>query len=392
VSLLAPERFSATYRLRADRGDIQARAQALALEQSIEMPLEAVTQDFVRDRVAARVARVEPAQDGGAGGFDVTLSFATATTGLEAGQLMNVLFGNCSLQPDVQLIAFEPDAALLAALPGPRFGIDGWRRALGLRGAPARALTCTALKPVGLSPKQLAELAGTFAAAGIDVIKDDHGIADQDYARFEARVAVVQGAIERAAAARKPGEGRPLYAPTLSGGPQRLREQLRVVRDQGVGAVLVCPMLIGVPAMVELVREEAGVPILAHPALAGSLRIAPDLMLGRLFRLFGADATIFPNFGGRFSYDRATCRAIAQRAREPLGGALAILPVPAGGMGTERVDEMHHEFGTDAMLLIGGYLLAGATVAGDSVLSRATAFVERVRNAAARAPQPGPPR
>jgi len=371
-----PERFGATYRVRADGREIQARAQALALEQSIEMPLAAVTQDFVRDRVVARVASIEPA---GEGTFDVTLSFATRTTGLEAGQLLNMLFGNCSLQPDVELRAFEPDRELLQALPGPRFGLDGWRRALGLQGAAARPLTCTALKPQGQSPQQLAELAATFALAGIDVIKDDHGIADQEYARFAPRVAAIQKAIRGAAASGR----RALYAPTLSGGPRRLREQLRVARDEGVGAVLVCPMLCGVPTLVELVREEAGVPILAHPAFAGNVRIAPDLLLGRLFRLFGADATIFPNFAGRFSYDRATCLAIADRARENLGHVPPILPVPAGGMATERVDEMIRQFGNDVMLLIGGHLLAGAVTPGDSVLARAAAFVERVRQGGA---------
>jgi ribulose-bisphosphate carboxylase large chain len=368
------ERFRATYRVRADRRDVQARAQALALEQSVEMPLAAVTQHFVRDRIVARVATIEPV----GAAFDVTLSFATATTGLEAGQLLNMLFGNCSLQADVELRAFEPSRELLQALPGPRFGVAGWRRALGLDAAPPRPLTCTALKPQGQSPHELAELARTFALARIDVIKDDHGIADQDYAPFAARVAAVQKAVRQVAGTDGAGR-RALYAPTLSGGPRRLKEQLRIVRDEGVGAVLVCPMLCGVPTLVELIREEAGVPILAHPAFAGSTRIAPELLLGRLFRLFGADATIFPNFGGRFSYDRATCRAIAAQAREPLGEVPAILPVPAGGMGTDRVDEMIREFGNDVMLLIGGQLLAGATAPGDSVLARATAFVDRVR-------------
>jgi ribulose-bisphosphate carboxylase large chain len=384
----ASERFSATYRLRVPARDVQARAQALALEQSVEMPLDAVTQDFVRDRIVARVESIEAAVAAEASsGFDVKLALATPTTGLEAGQLLNMLFGNCSLQPDVELIDFEPGQDLLRAMPGPAYGSDGWRRALGLDRAIARPLTCTALKPQGLSPSDLADLAATFAQAGIDVIKDDHGIADQDYARFGPRVAAVQRAIERTGAER-PWPGRALYAPTLSGGPKRLREQLRIVRDEGVGAVLICPMLCGVPTLVELVREEAGVPILAHPAFAGNARIAPDLLLGRLFRMFGADATIFPNFGGRFYYDRGTCRAIARRAREPLGAVAPILPVPAGGMRTDRVDEMIDEFGTDVMLLIGGHLLAGATTPGDSVLARAAAFVERVHAAAAASSAP----
>jgi ribulose-bisphosphate carboxylase large chain len=391
MSSTVSERFSATYRVRAASRDVNARAQALALEQSVEMPLEAVTQPFVRDRIVARVESIVPVETPAAAGcFDVTLSLATRTTGFEAGQLLNMLFGNCSLQPDVELTDFEPTPDLLQAFPGPRFGLEGWRQALRLDRVPRRALTCTALKPQGLSPPQLSELARTFALAGIDVIKDDHGIADQEDARFGARVAAVQRAIERAAVERGTG-ARVLYAPTLSGGPRRLREQLRIVLEEGVGAVLICPMLCGVPTLVELVREEAAVPILAHPAFAGSTRIAPELLLGRLFRMFGADATIFPNFGGRFSYDRDTCRAIAQRARGALGSVRAILPVPAGGMRTERVDEMIEEFGTDVMLLIGGHLLAGATTLGDSVLARATAFVERVHAAApsVRASAPG---
>ncbi|HEY4039318.1 MAG TPA: hypothetical protein VGM15_10890, partial [Burkholderiaceae bacterium] len=105
------ERFHATYRLRANARDVQARAQALALEQSIEMPLEAVTHAAVRDRVVARVESIEPVDSpASADGFEVKLSLATRTTGLEAGQLLNMLFGNCSLQPDVELVEFEPSA------------------------------------------------------------------------------------------------------------------------------------------------------------------------------------------------------------------------------------------------------------------------------------------
>ena len=381
VSRGAQPRFYATYRLQAGARDIAARARALALEQSIEMPLDAVGDAFVREHIVARVESIDPSPVA-AGGFDVRLALALRTTGREAGQLLNMLFGNCSLQPDVELLDLEPSSELLESMPGPRFGIDGWRRALGLEeGAGARALTCTALKPQGLGPEALAGLAALFAGAGVDVIKDDHGIADQDYAPFARRVAAVQRAVERAAAQR-PVPGRVLYAPTLSGGPARLAEQLRVVRGEGVCAVLVCPMIMGVPTLVELVRAEAGVPIIAHPAFAGNGRIAPALLLGRLFRWFGADATIFPNFGGRFSYDVGICRAIARLAREPQAGIKAALPVPAGGMSVERVDEMLHEYGSDVMLLIGGNLLAGPSSTGESVQARAAAFVRRVHAAA----------
>jgi len=75
-------------------------------------------------------------------------------------------------------------------------------------------------------------------------------------------------------------------------------------------------------------------------------------------RLAGADATIFPNHGGRFSFDVEECQAIQEACVRPLGGAKACLPSPGGGMTLSRVGEMMGEFGEDVLLLIGGSVLA----------------------------------
>jgi ribulose-bisphosphate carboxylase large chain len=136
---------------------------------------------------------------------------------------------------------------------------------------------------------------------------------------------------------------------------------------------LIAPMLVGIPAFVEA-QVELDIPVIAHPAFAGGNRIAPPLLLGKLFRLFGADATIFPNHGGRFSYSRDTCIAIALAAREPWETVKPVLPVPAGGMTVDRVDEMIRDYGQDVMLLIGGGLLSAKERLGD----RTREFVQRV--------------
>jgi ribulose-bisphosphate carboxylase large chain len=362
---MRPERIHATYRIRCDEALIEARAQALVVEQSVEMPLGAIRDRDVLETIVGQVASITPAGDGV---WNVVAALSTRTVGDDPGQLLNMLFGNSSLQPEVELVEAELPPALRDALPGPAFGIAGLRALVGGSGG---ALTCTALKPQGLPPDRLADLALTFARAGIDVIKDDHGIADQSFAPFERRVPAIQAAIERAN--RETGRDC-VYAPSLSGGPGRLARQLRIARDAGVRCVLACPMIIGAATFCETVRGGGDLAILAHPALTGAARIASPLLLGRLMRLFGADATIFPNFGGRFSYDRATCLAIAAAAREPLGPHRPILPVPAGGMHVERVEEMLDTFGPDVMLLIGGNLLE----AGEAMAERSREFVERV--------------
>jgi ribulose-bisphosphate carboxylase large chain len=363
---MSSDRIRAIYRLLVPASQAAQRAQALALEQSIEMPVEAVLDARVIDRALARVERVEPQPDGTSLAH---LALSAESVGADAGQLMNMVFGNSSLLPDVELVDLDVPPALAGALGGPNRGVDGLR---GLTGVHGRALTCTALKPIGSSAAQLAELCGTFARAGIDVIKDDHGWADQATAPFEARVLACQRVVDEANAAR--AGARTLYAPSLFGSSTQMRRALEFATRQGVRMALVAPMVCGVSTLVELKTEFPDIAFLAHPALGGHARIAPAALLGRLFRLFGADACIFPNHGGRFAYPRAVCEGIARNNLAPWHGLRATLPAPAGGMSVERVPELKREYGPDCMLLIGGSLL----IARERLAQRSQAFVEAV--------------
>ena len=354
-------RIVATYRLAAGARDLAARAQVLALEQSVELPAEALHDPRIVEEVVARVEAIEPQPDGSA---TVRLALSPQTVGDDAGQLMNMLFGNSSLHPDVELVDVDVPEALARHFGGPSGGIAGLR---ALTGAHDRPLTCSALKPIGTSPRQLGELCATFARAGIDLVKDDHGWANQSSAPFEARVRACQAAVAAQG-------GRTLYLPSLSGHYAQMQRQVDFARELGVRAFLIAPMVCGVSTFNALVRAHPGLAFMAHPALAGAARIAPPALLGKLFRLFGADATIFPNHGGRFSYPRRVCDDIAAAARAPWHGLRPTLPVPAGGMSVERVDELKREYGTDTVLLIGGSLLA----AHERLYERSREFVRAV--------------
>jgi ribulose-bisphosphate carboxylase large chain len=358
----------ATYRLSVEADRVEARAEALHLEQTVELPRDAVSDAYVEREI---LARVESIQADPGGGFRAVVAYPVATTAWDPAQLLNLLFGNTSLQPEVELVDVELTPSLIDVLGGPRFGIEGLRKAIGVAG---RALTGTALKPMGLDAEALADLARTFARAGLDLIKDDHGLADHPFCRFEDRVRACQAAIDSVAA--DTGH-RALYVPNLTGTPETLFRQLELAADAGVRAAMVSPMLVGLPLFSELARSRSPLPLVAHPALAGAQRIAPAVLLGTLFRAFGADAAIYPHFGGRFSYSEAVCRDLAERLREPLHSLRPALPIAAGGMSVERVPELLAFYGVDTMLLIGGSLYR----AGPALLDRSREFVHAVRRA-----------
>jgi len=366
---VSAELLRVVYHLAVEPARAEARAEALAREQTVEVPRAVVRDPVVRGEALGRVEALAPGPEGG---FLATLAYPTGATGLEPAQALNVVFGNSSLHADVRCLDLEPGPELAAALGGPRFGIAGLRAATGVSGRP---LTCTAIKPMGLSTAALAALAGTFARAGLDVVKDDHGLADQAWSPFRERVAACLAAVARAA--DETGH-ETVYVPNLIGAPERLRDAQRFAEDAGARAVMASPMLVGLPAFWELCRRSS-VPVLAHPAFAGALRFAPEALFGKLFRLFGADASIFVSFGSRFAQGEESCRAIARALRGPWGALRPALPVPAGGIEVASAAKVVEFYGEDAMLLVGGDLQLEA----DGVLERSREFVRSVRAAAA---------
>ena len=94
-------RLVASYRVRSDARAIEARARDIAVEQSVEMPLSAMREASIL--CATSSARWPAIEDRGDGRFDVASRLPPSTVGADAGQLLNMLFGNTSLHDDVVL-------------------------------------------------------------------------------------------------------------------------------------------------------------------------------------------------------------------------------------------------------------------------------------------------
>lgn len=365
-------RLEAVYRVRCEATAIAERARAIAVEQSVEMPVEAISDPWVQGEIVGRVENITAL---GSELHEVRISLNVETVSEDPGQLLNMLFGNSSLHEDLILHDATLPDALLSRFGGPGHGVEGLRKRVGGEG---RALTCSALKPQGLPVADIADLAYRLALGRLDYIKDDHGLADQSFSPFTDRVAACAEAVRRASA--KTGHDT-RYVPSLSGSLDALRQQAEAARTAGIDAVMIAPMIAGLSNILQLKNDYPEMAFFAHPTMAGAARIAPAFLLGRLFRAVGADAVIFPNHGGRFGYSPDSCRHIGDEARARWGstraGSIPIkpaIPVPAGGMAVERVTEMLEFYGPDVMLLIGGGLLSAGVKLTDAA-SRFTAAV-----------------
>lgn len=322
----------------------EARSQArkIAHEQTVELPDAYVAETYpdISANVVGKLVRLE---EEGAGLWKLSISYHEDTTGMELNQFLNVVFGNTSIKPKVQVQDIHLSPGLVEAFPGPRFGSDGLRELCGV--AKGEPLVMTALKPMGLSVDQLAHQTYCFAKGGIDIIKDDHGLSNQPWAPFEERVRACAAAVKRA----NDETGRTsLYAPTLSGPIDKLFSMAAFAKKHGAGAVLMLPGITGFDSMRALAADDSfGLPILCHPALLGCMLggsltpgclhgFAHDVILSLIPQISGADATIFPNVGGRFGFTLAECQSIVSRCRERTGPYKPIAATPGGGMTLDR--------------------------------------------------------
>ena len=245
---------------------------------------------------------------------------------------------------------------VLRSFKGPRFGRSGLREHLHV---PHRPLLCTALKPLGLSAQGLAELAYRFALGGIDIIKDDHGLANQGFAGFHERVRLCAEAVLRAN--RESGQ-RSIYVPNVTAPADAIGPRARFAKEQGAGGLLIAPGLRVSTRCAGWRRMRAGLPIFSHPAFQGTY------VLGREHGISIRCSWTAPPPGRRRRHHlpqlrRAVrlhpggCRSIVRGTEMPMGPMKTILPKP------RRRDEpgpslgMVDAYGQDVVLLIGGGLM-----------------------------------
>ncbi len=365
------DRFQVTYRIVADsQDDAEARAAAIALEDTVEIPRDVVPAGAIEDTVLGRVEHVAAIEERV---FHAKIGYHIDAAGRELPQLLNVILGNASILAGVKAIDLAPNDDVRARFPGAWFGAKGVR---ALTGRKTGGFVCPVIKPQGSPTEQLARLCYLTARAGADIIKEDHGLSNQDAAPFAERVLRSAEAVATANAERQ-ADGdttRALYFASIGGHGDQVRDLAYAAKDAGAAGILLIPGLFGFDAMNRLAQDpEFGLPVMAHPSHLGPYVLSPDhgyshgMLFGQLMRLAGADISVFPNFGGRFGFSERECDDIVSACRAEDGIGPAILPSPGGGMSLDRLPDMMAHYGPDCVYLMGGSLLRYGEQIGDAI-------------------------
>lgn len=345
--------FAVHYLITCYEGEsIDEKIQWICLEQSVELPESAVPASILKTVVGqpSDPVRLGPSK------YQVKIEWPVDNVGDDRTQFLNMLYGNISLKRGIKIVSVDW-GSLTYLFNGPKWGIDRVRSEFDVQD---RAMSCGVLKPMGSDTKSLSDLAGEFAMGGLDLIKDDHGLADQKYAPFHERVTKVMERLNLEA--QKTGS-RTHYFPNITGKSTGMMQRYEFAASAGASGVMVIPELCGYENMSDLADSDIDLPIIAHPAFSGTLVTDPEhgftpaFLYGEINRAYGADFTIYPNTGGRFSFTPQECKDLNESARTSASPFYPAFPMPGGGMKKETLPKWIREYGKDIVFLLGASIL-----------------------------------
>jgi ribulose 1,5-bisphosphate carboxylase large subunit-like protein len=255
---------------------------------------------------------------------------------------------------DVTLLVaalFAGEWADLAGLTRCRLVAADWPRGL-LRGpasaVPPGVLVGAIVKPsLGLSAREVGEVAAALGRGGADLVKDDELLGDQAWCPLAERVR----AVVAATGAR--------YAANVTGPADGLLARAELAVGLGARALMVNAFAQGLDAVRLLRDADLGVPILAHRAGAAlwtrnATHGTAPAVVAQFLRLLGADYVLCGSFSGRVFDPEAEVRLQIEACRSELGVPRSVA-VLGGGVGpANAADQVERAGVRDGIMVLLG--------------------------------------
>ncbi len=275
------------------------------------------------------------------------------------------IFGMKTLR-NLRLLDISFPVKAVRSFKGPRFGIPGVRKLLGVRDRP---LVGTIVKPkVGLSHKDHASVAYDAWTGGMDIVKDDENLTSQGFNPFEKRVRETLKARDRAE--KKTGE-RKMYMANVTAETTEMLRRAEFVRGQGGEYVMVDIVTCGFSGLQTLRDAELGLVLHAHRAghamlTRNSKHGMTMLTLAKLTRLIGLDQLHIGTIVGKMHGGKQEIMDIEREIQDSFveahadvleqdwHGTKPVFPVCSGGLHPGHVEPITGYLGKDIILQAGG--------------------------------------
>ena len=286
----------------------------------------------------------------------VQVAYPEVNIGEQIPMLLTTVVGNISMGGEIKLVDIRFPEKYVAGFKGPKFGIEGVRKVLGVE---KRPLLNNMIKPcTGYVCEVGAELFRKAAAGGCDIVKDDELIAD---ASFNSVLERVKSYMEIEKQVYEETGEHTLYTVNVTDKIPKVFENAKRAVELGCNALMINYLAVGFPVLQALADDpDIKVPILAHMDVAGAFYMSPwhgissHLVLGKLPRLAGADVVVIPAPYGKAPVIDYKFKNVARNLSFPLYNLKPTLPMASGGITPSMVPQVMMALGNDIVIGSGG--------------------------------------
>ncbi len=333
---------------------MEKAAEAIAAEQSTGTwtGISTLSEDIF-EKYGGRVLKIS--------GDSIRLAYPVEDFSVEVGavpQILSVIAGNLFGLESIGKVRVEDvyfPKCMLREFKGPKFGIEGIRKALDRPGKP---LVGTIVKPkIGLPPKAFADYVYEAGKGGLTNSKDDETLVDQTFCPIEDRTVAVAEALDKLES-----EGhKMMHAINVSTSGHKILELADKVQSWGARELMVDVITCGFAAVQALAEDPSiKVPIHVHRTMHGAMTRDPlhgvsMLPITKLVRMCGGDALHIGTLGvGKMSGtkgDHSNLDACLDDITVPYK---TVMPVCSGGVYPGIVGAIVKESGMDVQIQAGG--------------------------------------
>jgi len=273
---------------------------------------------------------------------------------------------------------------LLKSFPGPRFGIEGYRRIMKIR---KRPLVGTIVKPkLGLKTKDHAKVAYDAWIGGCDFVKDDENLSSQKFNVFEKRAAKT---LEKCDEAEDETGEKKGYLVNVTAESLRMLKRADLAKELGSKFVMHDIITAGF-ASLQTLRENCKLGIHAHRAMHGAFTENPDhglsmMSVADFARMAGVDSLHIGTGIGKMRGGKREVQEINEememhrvkktkhRLEQDWGELKPVFSVCSGGIYPGHVPYLMKNFGKDIIIQAGGGIHGhpDGTVKGATALRQA---------------------
>jgi ribulose-bisphosphate carboxylase large chain len=268
---------------------------------------------------------------------------------------------------NLRLLDIEFPKSIVTKFQGPRYGIEGIRKILKVK---QRPLVGTIIKPkVGLSAKEHARVAYQAWMNGLDIVKDDENLTNQNFNKFRERIS--ETLKYRDLAEYKTGEKK-MYVPNITAETLEMLRRMEYVRENNGECIMVDVFTVGFSAL-QTLRKYSKEVIHGHRAMHAAITRNKKhgismLALSKLYRLIGIDQLHIGAIVGKMEGEAKEVIKIGDEIEDSLVKAdkklnimeqkwyniKPMMPVCSGGLHPGKIPKLMKYMGNSLIMQFGG--------------------------------------